>query len=51
VTLRDPIYPVFTAMQFTLYPVLLFLFTCLTGLYPALYAAKLTPAKAMKRGL
>ena len=51
VTLRDPIYPVFTAMQFTLYPALLFLFTCLVGLYPALYAARLTPAKAMKRGL
>ncbi|HSA33863.1 MAG TPA: FtsX-like permease family protein [bacterium] len=51
VTLRDPIYPVLTAKQFTVYPFLLFIFTCLVGLYPAIYAAKLTPAKAMKRGL
>jgi ABC-type antimicrobial peptide transport system permease subunit len=51
VTLRDPIYPVLTMKQFTLYPFLLFIFTCLVGLYPAIYAARLTPAKAMKRGL
>ncbi len=51
VALRDPIYPVLTISQFTLYPFLLFIFTCLVGLYPALYAAKLTPAKAMKHGL
>lgn len=51
VTLRDPIYPVLTVKQFTLYPFLLFVFTCLVGLYPAIYAARLTPAKAMKRGL
>jgi len=51
VTLRDPIYPVLTVTQFTLYPLLLFIFTCLVGLYPAIYAARLTPAKAMKRGL
>ncbi len=51
VALREPIRPVITLTQFTLYPFLLFVFTCLVGLYPAIYAAKLTPAKAMKRGL
>ncbi len=51
VTLRDPIYPVLTLSQFTLYPFLLFVFTCIVGIYPAIYAARLTPAKAMKRGL
>ncbi|HOW51545.1 MAG TPA: ABC transporter permease [bacterium] len=51
VALREPIRPVLTLTQFTLYPFLLFVFTCLVGLYPAIYAARLTPAKAMKRGL
>ncbi len=51
VTLHDPIYPVLSVIQFTLYPFLLFIFTCLVGLYPAIYAARLAPAKAMKRGL
>ncbi len=51
IAIREYIYPVITPLQFTLYPILLFLFTCLVGLYPALYAARLTPAKAMKRGL
>lgn len=51
VALREPIRPVITLTQFTLYPFLLFVFTCLVGLYPAIYAARLTPAKAMKRGL
>lgn len=51
VTVKDMIYPVMLAYQYTVYPVWLFLFTTLVGLYPAVYAARLKPAKAMKRTL
>jgi len=47
----DVIYPVIDIKQFTLYPVMLLIFTVVIGLYPALHAAKITPSKAMKKGL
>jgi ABC-type lipoprotein release transport system permease subunit len=51
VTIKDMIYPVMLAYQYTVYPVWLFVFTSLVGLYPAIYAARLKPAIAMKRTL
>jgi ABC-type lipoprotein release transport system permease subunit len=51
VTIKDMIYPVMLGYQYTVYPVWLFVFTTLVGLYPAIYAARLKPAIAMKRTL
>jgi ABC-type antimicrobial peptide transport system permease subunit len=40
---------VLQADQFIIYPFAVFLFTVVMGLYPALFAAKMSPAKAMRR--
>jgi lipoprotein-releasing system permease protein len=49
VTFRRLLYPVFQVKQFLLYPLVVFIFTVLVGLYPAVYAARMKPAKAMRR--
>jgi ABC-type lipoprotein release transport system permease subunit len=49
VTFREKIYPVIHPMQFIKYPFWVFVITTLVGLYPALYAARLTPARAMRK--
>ncbi len=51
VTINELIYPVMTFRQFTLFPVLIFLFSMAAALYPAVFAARLTPARAMKRSM
>jgi ABC-type antimicrobial peptide transport system permease subunit len=49
VTFRDKIYPVFRAVQFVKYPFWVIVITMVVGLYPAAYAARLTPARAMRK--
>jgi ABC-type lipoprotein release transport system permease subunit len=49
VTFRRLLYPVFQVKQFLLYPLAVFVFTVLVGLYPAIFAARMKPAKAMRR--
>lgn len=49
VTFRELLYPVFKIKQFIVYPIAVFVFTILMGLYPALFAARMSPAKAMRR--
>jgi ABC-type lipoprotein release transport system permease subunit len=49
VTFRDKIYPVATVAQFIKYPIGVFVITTVVGLYPAFYAARLTPARAMRK--
>ncbi len=49
VTFRKLLYPVLHVSQFIVYPICAFLFTLLIALYPASYAAKLTPARAMRK--
>jgi len=49
VTFRELLYPVFRLQQFTLYPAAVFFSTLLIGLYPAVHAARLEPADAMRR--
>ena len=49
VTMQELIRPVMTVQQFIIYPVWLFIFTIIAGLYPARYAAKMSPAAAMRR--
>jgi lipoprotein-releasing system permease protein len=49
VTFRELLYPVLEVKQFVVYPLAVFVFTTLAGLYPAVFAAKIAPAKAMRR--
>ena len=49
VTIQEFIRPTMKVEQFILYPIWLFIFTIIAGLYPARYAAKMSPAAAMRR--
>jgi len=51
VTFRELLYPVLQLNQFILYPFWVFVFTVVAGLYPAVYAARMAPAGAMRRSL
>jgi ABC-type lipoprotein release transport system permease subunit len=51
VTFREKIYPVARVIQFIKYPFWVFVITTLVGLVPAVYAARLTPARAMRKSL
>lgn len=51
VTFREPLYPVMEFGQYVKFPFWVFVFTTLVSLYPATFAAKLTPAKAMRKSL
>jgi ABC-type lipoprotein release transport system permease subunit len=51
VTFRRLLYPVLTMRQFIEYPLWVFVFTTLVGIYPARYAAKMLPSTAMRRSL
>jgi ABC-type lipoprotein release transport system permease subunit len=51
VTFRHLIYPVMKVQQFIFYPFWAFILTIIVGIYPALYAAKLTPASAIRKSL
>jgi len=50
ITYRDPLYPILQVRQFIIYPIAVFIFTAIIGLYPARYAAKISPAEAMRKG-
>ncbi|MCG9126930.1 ABC transporter permease [Candidatus Poribacteria bacterium] len=49
VTLQESIYPVLTLEQYTFFPISLFIFTIIAGLYPAWHVAKMSPVEAMRR--
>jgi len=51
VTFRKLIFPVLRIRQFIEYPLWVLVFTTLVGLYPALHAARILPAVAMRRSL
>ena len=49
VTMQEFIYPVMEIQQFIIYPIWVFVFTIIAGLYPALHVAKMAPVDAMRR--
>jgi len=49
VTFRKLLYPVLETSQFIVYPLFALIFTIVIALYPATYAARLTPAGAMRK--
>ena len=49
VTIQEFIRPIMAVRQFLIYPVWVFAFTILAGLYPAWYVAKMSPVDAMRR--
>ncbi len=49
VTLRDRIYPVIQWSQYVVIPAWAFVLTTLVGIYPALHASRITPARAMRK--
>jgi len=49
VTFQESLYPIPRFRQFIEYPFWVFLFTTVTGLYPAWYAARMQPADAMRK--
>jgi len=51
VTITEIIYPAMRLRQFTLFPFLIFVFSLFAAVYPAVFAARLTPAKAMQRSM
>ncbi|HEX9654889.1 MAG TPA: ABC transporter permease [bacterium] len=51
VTFRELLYPVMHLSQYTFYPFWVFVFTTIVGVYPAVHAARISPADAMRKSL
>ena len=51
VTFQHRLYPQLKLFQFAWYPLWVFVITVLVGVYPAIYAAKITPVRALRRSL
>jgi ABC-type lipoprotein release transport system permease subunit len=49
VTFRNLLYPIMETRQYVFFPLTVFLFTVVIAIYPALHAARLVPAEAMRR--
>lgn len=50
-TVQELIYPVMKTEQYIIYPIWVFVLTSIVGIYPAVHAARLNPAKAMRRSV
>ena len=50
-TMHEILYPVMNIKQFVVYPAGVFLFTLLVGLYPAVFAARMSVADALRKSL
>jgi ABC-type lipoprotein release transport system permease subunit len=51
ITFRELLYPVLKLKQFIFYPFWVFVFTEIAGVYPAVYAARIIPADAMRKSM
>ncbi|MBN1114886.1 MAG: ABC transporter permease [Oligoflexia bacterium] len=49
VTVQNLIYPVFKPWSYVIFPMIMIVFTLIVSLYPAIYASKLGPAKAIRK--
>lgn len=49
VTFRELLYPVMKVDQFIRFPIWVFIFTIVIAMYPAVYAARMKPAQALRR--
>lgn len=50
-TMHEMLYPVIHIQQYVIYPVAVFLFTVLVGLYPAIVASKMSISNALRKSL
>ena len=50
-SLTEPLYTIMKFSQYIFNPLYVFIFSIVAAIYPAIYAARLTPAKAMKRSM
>jgi lipoprotein-releasing system permease protein len=50
-TIYDLLYPVLRLQQFLIYPLAVFLFTLLVGLYPAISASRMSVADALRKSM
>jgi ABC-type lipoprotein release transport system permease subunit len=51
ITITEFLYPVMNIKQFTVFPFVIMLFSIIAAVYPAVFAARLTPAHAMRRSM
>ncbi|MBL6989518.1 MAG: ABC transporter permease [Bacteriovoracaceae bacterium] len=51
VTMQEPLYFVYETSQFIIYPICIYFFTLISGIYPSIHAAKITLVDAMKKSL
>ena len=49
VTIQEFIHPVLSVEQFIIYPISVFIFTIIAGLYPAWHVARMTPVDAIRQ--
>ena len=49
ITFKELLYPVLEVRQFIEFPIAVFILTILVGMYPAIYAARISPAEAMRK--
>ena len=50
-TFRELLYPQLRVWQFIEYPVVVVIFTTVIGLYPAVSAARMRPAEALRKSV
>jgi ABC-type lipoprotein release transport system permease subunit len=51
VTFRELIYPEMNLMQFIKYPIWVFILTVIAGIYPAIHAARMSPANSLRKSM
>jgi len=51
ITFRELIYPELQLIQFIKYPLWVFLCTIISGFYPAIYAARMSPANSLRKSM
>ena len=50
-TMQELLYPAMQIRQYIIYPIVIFLFTLLIGIYPAIFASKMSISNALRKSL